>query len=143
MIAKCQYIISFFANKTKGRYLFMAYDEKDIIRRILALKNSAGITNKDLESKIGIASGSIWKWENGKSKPGVTSIIKLAEFFNVSTDYLLGLTSIPISVEQTAPSTLDEDDQRILALYHKLGFEGKTVIQATLISESRRMALGF
>ena len=57
MIAKCQYIISFFANKTKGRYLFMVYDEKDIIRRILALKNSAGITNKDLESKIGIASG--------------------------------------------------------------------------------------
>ena len=36
--------------------------------------------------------GAIRMWETGRAKPDADTLIKLAEFFNCSTDYLLGLT---------------------------------------------------
>ena len=44
--------------------------------------------------EIGLSSGSLTAWKNG-TDPNINSIIKIAQYFNVSTDYLLGLTDNP------------------------------------------------
>lgn len=41
---------------------------------------------------IGVSATSISDWTNGKIQPTADSIITVAEFFHVSTDYLLGMT---------------------------------------------------
>lgn len=48
---------------------------------------------KEVSEKIGVSKQAIYNIETGVSNPSVDTLIKLAKLYNVSTDYLLGLTS--------------------------------------------------
>lgn len=62
--------------------------------RLRALINNAGITLPDLADSIGATRQSIGQWKDGKTQPNATMIKKIAEYFNVSSDYLLGLSDV-------------------------------------------------
>lgn len=62
------------------------------VERILALQEKAGITNKDLEKAANLANGSVTNWKNNRYFPSVSAIINLANYFHVTTDYLLCLS---------------------------------------------------
>lgn len=66
--------------------------------RIKELCKKTDITIAELERTLGFGNSSIKKWEN-TSSPSVDKIVKIAEYFNVSIDYLLGRSDIesPIS----------------------------------------------
>ncbi|MBR3803236.1 MAG: helix-turn-helix transcriptional regulator [Clostridia bacterium] len=51
-----------------------------------------GITLRDIEKATGVKKESISKYQNNKAEPGLNSIVALAKYFNVSSDYLLGLS---------------------------------------------------
>ena len=53
------------------------------------LCTAAGETPNSVAKKIGASSGSVTAWKNG-SEPRNATTRKIADFFNVSTDYLLG-----------------------------------------------------
>ena len=55
------------------------------------LRQEFEIGQIELAEKIGVSKGIISLWENGLREPTMSSIIALSKFFNVSTDYLLGL----------------------------------------------------
>lgn len=61
---------------------------KDILRD---LRTEKGLTQEQLAKEINFSLSIVNKWENGKKLPGFEAIIILAKFFNVSSDYLLGL----------------------------------------------------
>ncbi len=46
----------------------------------------------ELSKLTGISQSSIGRWELGRSEPTASSLIKLAEFFGESVEYLLGIT---------------------------------------------------
>lgn len=50
--------------------------------------------SEELSKNTGISSGNISDWKSGRSKPGMESLIKIADYFECSVDYLLGLTDI-------------------------------------------------
>lgn len=50
---------------------------------------SKGITAKQLTNDLEISNSAITDWKKGKAKPSTDAIIKLATYFNVSTDYIL------------------------------------------------------
>lgn len=54
------------------------------------LRKSKGLTQTEVAQFIGITQNSYSYWENDKVKIDNASIIKLADFFGVSVDYLLG-----------------------------------------------------
>ena len=60
-----------------------------IILTELCLQNN--ITPSNLVEKIGIARGSVTKWKNG-SIPQSSTLQKIADYFGVTVDYLLGKT---------------------------------------------------
>lgn len=60
-----------------------------------SIRQSKGITQKQLGEAIGASERGIQNYELGQSKPKFETIIALATFFNVSTDYLLGLSDDP------------------------------------------------
>lgn len=68
-----------------------------IIKNVKALCNSKKITFAELERQLNFASGSIRKWD--KQSPSSDRVKKVAEFFNVSIDYLLDHTTIPSGEE--------------------------------------------
>jgi len=60
--------------------------------RIKELREEKGLTQKQLGKEMGVASNTICNWEVGTREPDIATIKKLAKFFDVSTDYLLGHT---------------------------------------------------
>ena len=54
------------------------------------LREEAGITQKDLAHKVNVAKATIYFYEQGKVSPSTEMLVKLADFFGCSTDYLLG-----------------------------------------------------
>ena len=48
------------------------------------------VSNKDFATMINVSQGNLSDWKNGRSKPNVDAIVKIADTFNVTTDYLLG-----------------------------------------------------
>ena len=49
-----------------------------------------GITQAELADALGITQQGVARWESGKSYPTVETLITLADFFEISTDSLLG-----------------------------------------------------
>lgn len=58
--------------------------------RIAQLRIARGMSQVDLAKAIGVAQPTIANWEKGAKRPASAKLAKVAEYFNVSTDYLLG-----------------------------------------------------
>jgi len=54
------------------------------------LRKALGLSHLQLATKIGYSKAIISFWENGKKEPTLSALLALADFFNVSADYLLG-----------------------------------------------------
>lgn len=48
-----------------------------------------------LSKETGIKEASISRWKNSSELPSIENLVKIADYFNVSTDYLLGRTDNP------------------------------------------------
>lgn len=59
---------------------------------IQELRKSKNLTQTDLAKIFSTTQRTISNWETGRNEPPYEMLIKYARFFNVSTDYILGLT---------------------------------------------------
>ncbi len=66
---------------------------KVLINRINELLKEKGISKKQFADGIGASKALVTIWTQGKSLPSVIYLVKIADFFEVSTDYLLGRTN--------------------------------------------------
>ena len=62
--------------------------------RIKELRKAKGLTMEELGDKLGKAKSSISSWENGIRTPKMGEIKKIAIFFDVDPDYLVGFSNI-------------------------------------------------
>ena len=60
-----------------------------ILRRLMEERN---VTQETLAKYCGTQRQTIGQWKDGNTKPDIMALKKISEFFNTSTDYLLGLT---------------------------------------------------
>jgi transcriptional regulator with XRE-family HTH domain len=77
------------------------------VERVLHLVNKAGITKNKLLTDLELNHNSFGDWKNKKQIPGGETITKIANYFNVQTDYLLCRTD-----DHTPPAN-DPDTQEI------------------------------
>lgn len=63
------------------------------MNNILALRKSHGLTRAALAAKLGTTHSAIYKWENELNLPQMETAIKMADYFEVSLDYLMGRNS--------------------------------------------------
>lgn len=59
------------------------------------LRKERNVTQKQLARALGVSESTISLYESGKHEPDHATLIKIADYFNVSIDYLLGRTSNP------------------------------------------------
>ncbi len=60
-------------------------------KRIRELRQARNLTQVDLAKELGVTKQSVSNWENDNIQPSIEMLIKTADFFGVSTDYLLGI----------------------------------------------------
>ncbi len=63
---------------------------KVFCERIKELRLEKGLNQEQLANILGIGKASVSDWETGKSEPVFSNVILLADFFDVSIDYLAG-----------------------------------------------------
>lgn len=68
--------------------------------RITKLRIEKGITKAELAQFIHVSRSSISEYEKGVTQPSLTVLMQIADFFEVSLDYLLGRTDIKIPIDQ-------------------------------------------
>lgn len=78
-------------------------------KRLCELREKANLKQTELAEKVSLKSSAISKYEKGLTQPGIETLIKFAELFHVSTDYLLGISSIPnpYTTENFTPKETD------------------------------------
>jgi len=62
---------------------------RNLLERILLLMPQRGISAAILIKEVGLSNSSVSEWKRGKAKPGADAIVKIANYFGVSTDYIL------------------------------------------------------
>ena len=60
--------------------------------RLKELRKEKKITQPELANMLGVTFSTVSAWEVGKAQPSYEILTKLAQYFNVTTDYLLGFT---------------------------------------------------
>lgn len=80
-------------------------------QRIRRLRVSAGYSQERLAVEIGISTKSIQRYESGKYQPDTYAVKKLAAFFGVSTDYLLGSAGL-IAQQREEEKKISEQGRR-------------------------------
>lgn len=78
--------------------------DKAFPRSLRSLLETSGTTKKDLAAHLNKSGQAISYYCDGTSSPDWETIVEIAKFFSVSTDYLLGLTDDPAP----APSAVDD-----------------------------------
>ena len=79
-----------------------------MFNRIKDLREDRDMRQSDLARKTGIDQRTISNYETGKTAPDAYALVKLADFFEVSIDYLLGRTSIDASSEKKKIYLIDK-----------------------------------
>lgn len=59
--------------------------------KIKILRKERNITQVELAKKLSVSKQAVSNWENDNIQPSIDMLIKIANYFSVSTDYLLGL----------------------------------------------------
>ena len=94
----------------------MVMDISERIRVLVVI----GITQSNLASALNISRSAVNAWEMGTSKPSIDTLVDLADFFHVSTDYLLGRNELQlIEISGVSPEGVDI----ILRLVHYFSTE--------------------
>ena len=75
------------------------------------LRKAKGITQTQFATEFNISAGTIAMWETGKRMPDTEMLRRIAQFFNVSIDYLLDNEKSPSSIDEGLP-----DDDEIIIL---------------------------
>ena len=60
-------------------------------QRLRELRLEKGLSMKQLAKELNTTDAAISNWENGINEPKISYLISMSKFFNISTDYILGL----------------------------------------------------
>lgn len=88
-------------------------------KTILELRKKKNVTQEDLAAELGVTAAAVSKWENGYTLPDILMLCALADFFQVTTDELLG--RIAAKKQAIVVAQTEELGQKIAALlkaYH-------------------------
>ena len=93
-----------------------------ICDRIRALREKTGMSARKFAEEMGMKYTTYYGYETGSREPGSESIVALAQYYNVTTDYILGIEKSP------SPAEADTGDKRldgIIENYHQLNEAGQ------------------
>jgi len=98
------------------------------MNRLKQLREEKGLYQGDIAKFLGITTSAVGFYENEKRDMSPETIVKLSDFFNVSTDYLLGKSDIRNSKEVN----IEEVDIAFASGIKALNETNKAIIKSTV-----------
>lgn len=99
--------------------------------RIQLLMLQRGMNKTEFSKAIGVSAGNMSDWSRGRSSPSVDKLVKIADYFGVTLDYLVGRDD-----RYPVPSP---DACELMRIYDTLDREGKIIVMSSAYNEKRRI----
>ena len=94
--------------------------------KILELRKLKNIKQEELAAELGVTAAAVSKWENGYTLPDILMLCTLADFFEVTTDELLG--RIKPYQQAIIVAETEQLGQKIAALIGKYSIQAKVIL---------------
>lgn len=107
--------------------------------KLKKLREDKGLQPKDVAKFLGITRQGYCRYEDGKSDLSTSTLSKLADFYNVSTDYLLGRDEKKLS-EDVASMTDNELDKALIHGYMAMTETDRQGIRNYILEIFKRIA---
>jgi len=109
-------------------------EKMQFVSRLKLVREKAGLTQKEAASKLNIPYTKYNHYETGRNQPDIETIIQIAKFFGITSDYLLGCedttkkeTSIkPLQIE------ISEEDLALLQQLKKLPADKREIVDTVI-----------
>lgn len=103
-------------------------------KKLLELRKESGLTQKLLGERLHCSGKSIWAYEHGSAAPSNEVLIRYAKYFDVTTDYLLGLTDEfgVRNAEGNSVPPISREERKLLDKYRSLNDRGKELVRYTM-----------
>jgi len=85
--------------------------------RLRDIRKDHGDTQESLGKKLGFATPTVSKWEQGETEPGLETLKQICRMYEVSADYLLGLTDDDPILAQKRFEILSATSKEALRLF--------------------------
>lgn len=101
-------------------------------QRLKLLRKEKGLTQEQLAEELFVVRHTIHRWESGETQPSIDDLLKLSQFFNVNTDYLVGKSNrkkssnSKVAVNKKVTETKNTIYDKFDGLDRLLGVSGQT-----------------
>ena len=109
-----------------------------IYKKLRELRKRSGIFQSVLADLLGVTREGYSLYETGKREIGLASLCKIADFYNVSTDYLLGRSEMCLLCEENDHFDLSKKEELMLIKYRSLSDRAKGSVENCLSFEYNR-----
>lgn len=101
------------------------------------LRKDHSLKQRDLAEAIHVTIGTISNYETGTHYPDVEKLIELADFFHVTTDYLLGRSSVNISPDKLQQEFLSGKSlEEFISRFNQLSQKRKSLLASLIFDLS-------
>lgn len=91
-----------------------------MIANLKKLREEAGMSQRQLADSIGVSQQSVNKYENHSVEPDIAVLVRIADIFNTSVDFLIGRTAIRRAIEATHVYELNDEEKRLIDSFRAL-----------------------
>lgn len=102
------------------------------MNRLRELRLENGLLQKEVAKSIGVSTASYGFYENGVNKPDPDTLIKLADFFEVSLDYLLCRSDDYGNVICDGELAYNSEERKLVESYRELNASGRHLVNETI-----------
>ncbi len=99
----------------------------EIGHRLLSLLEEEGITQKELAKSLNLSPSTLNGYIKNRRQPDATTLIRLVSYFDTTTDYLYGMTSL----KEAPSSPYSAEERHLISIYRSISDEKKALFIET------------
>ena len=100
------------------------------MKNLKLLRKQYGLSQQKLADILHVSQQSVYKYENNITSPDIETLIRMADYFNTSIDYLVEHTDIPHRIEPVKETMLNEEELTLVDAYRQMTPTQKELLQA-------------
>jgi len=98
------------------------------MKNLKKLRKQHKLSQQRLADILLVSQQSVYKYENNITSPDIETLIRMADYFNTSVDYLVEHTDIPNKIEPIQEMMLNEEEMELIQNYRNLSISQKKAI---------------
>jgi len=103
-----------------------------LIKNLKTLREKKGISQAALAEELGISQQAVNKYENKPTEPDIATLVKIANYFDTSIDFLVGNSEFDHKVEKVSEYQLNDIEINVMEDYRSLSHEQKDLVNNTM-----------